>query len=169
MVNSIRRFIARVPRRARAMFRGCIGRRLGRRGRSVVYLLRLRPLRRRWPERIGAGPFHSGCSAIAKPQLVYIEAAAAAWIFHQEKSTLKNDREGYINCGFALATRRSFCVWVSGRSRDRLGSRRLRELRFPGGLRCVRRDRTRLTGASGRIPQVVVPDDHHNILRFTLL
>ena len=105
MVSTIRRFIAFLLLRARAMFRGCIGRRLGRRGRSVVYLLRLRPLRRRWPERIGAGPFHSGCSAIAKPQLVYIEAAAAAWIFHQEKSTLKTVREGCSDCGFALGMR----------------------------------------------------------------
>jgi hypothetical protein len=33
---------------------------------------------------------------------MYVEAAIAEWIFHQEKSTLKNARKGYSYCGFAL-------------------------------------------------------------------
>jgi hypothetical protein len=35
----------------------------------------------------------------AKPQLAYPESRSAEWILHREKSTLKNAREGYINCG----------------------------------------------------------------------
>jgi len=31
---------------------------------------------------------------------MYVEAVIAKWIFHQEKSTLKNARKGYSYCGF---------------------------------------------------------------------
>jgi hypothetical protein len=44
---------------------------------------------------------------------MYVEAAIAEWIFQQEKSTLKNARKGYSNCGFALSTANLvFDIWI---------------------------------------------------------
>jgi hypothetical protein len=43
---------------------------------------------------------------------MYVEAAIAEWIFHQEKSTLKNARKGYGYCGFALASSSKHKRWT---------------------------------------------------------
>jgi len=38
------------------------------------------------------------------------EAAAAEWIFPQEKSTFRDARKGYSYCGFALIVDVSICL-----------------------------------------------------------
>jgi hypothetical protein len=59
----------------------------------VIHAIELRPPAHR--DQIGEG-------TPAKPQLAYLGAASAKWIFHQEKSTLNTARKGYCHSGFAL-------------------------------------------------------------------